>query len=204
MNFKIFAMTAMVLISGSAFAQNRPTSLADSLNAIELNRLQQNRAAVNLPTPPVPPTVVPVSATRRGVYIGGNVGSTMQDDSDLTAGVVAGYTFYRGMSLEMTYDHEWRTNQNGGLLMFNGVAELPMHNRVRPYVLGGVGLGFDHYNQNRSDDNGTLMYNVGGGVRVALTNNVDLDTRYRYVAPFNTGEGQQDASILTLGVNYRF
>ena len=139
-----------------------------------------------------------------GVYVGAAVGSTMQKDSDVTTGVVLGYRFNRVLNAELTYDHEWRTGQNGGLLMLNGVAELPVHRQVRPYVLVGAGLGFDRYNQNRSDRNGTPMYNVGAGVRVAVTQNVDVDARYRYVDAFNTGEGQQRASIVTLGVNYRF
>jgi opacity protein-like surface antigen len=149
-------------------------------------------------------TALAQTAPTTGVYVGAAVGTTMQTNSDVTTGVVLGYRFNRVLGAEVTYDREWRAGQNGGLLMLNGVAELPVHNRVRPYVLAGVGLGFDHYNQNGADRNGTPMYNVGGGVRVALTTNVDLDARYRYFAPVNTGDAQRDASMLTLGVNYRF
>jgi opacity protein-like surface antigen len=165
MNFKVLALSAMVMFSGTALAQTAPST---------------------------------------GVYVGATVGTTMQTNSDLTTGAVIGYRFNRILGAEVTYDQEWRSRQNGGLLMLNGVAELPVHNRIRPYVLAGVGLGFDHYNQNRADRNGTPMYNVGGGVRYALTSNFDLDARYRYIASISTGNAQQNASMLTFGVNYRF
>jgi opacity protein-like surface antigen len=165
MNFKVLALSTMVMFSGTALAQTAPTS---------------------------------------GVYVGAAVGTTMQNASDVTAGVVLGYRFNRVLAAEVTYDREWRNRQDGGLLMLNGVVELPVHNRFRPYALAGVGLGFDHFNLNRADQNGTPMYNIGGGVRVALTTNLDLDARYRYIAPINTGNSQRHASMLTFGVNYRF
>jgi opacity protein-like surface antigen len=45
---------------------------------------------------------------------------------------------------------------------------------------------------------------VGGGVRYAVTDNVELDARYRNVRAFNTTVRDRSSDIISVGVNWRF
>lgn len=209
MNFKMAALAAVAItfMASVADAQTRvnPNRSADVLNQQVLDVLQ----ARTVTAPPAPPVATaPVAPTRDalGVYVGAGVGSTFQDGATVLTGITVGYQITPNFGAELTYDYDHRDNSNNGsVLMLNGVAQMPVMG-VTPYVLAGVGAGFDRYNvAGRADgDDYTTMYNVGLGVRYNLNTNWQLDARYRYVAPFNTGEGQTDVNMLTLGVNYRF
>ena len=71
-----------------------------------------------------------------------------------------------------------------------------------PYALAGLGAGWNGWGK-VGTGNANTLYNVGGGVRYALTNNFELDGRYRYVNSFN-GAGFNNNHVVTLGVGYKF
>jgi opacity protein-like surface antigen len=87
------------------------------------------------------------------------------------------------------------------MIMFNAVASYPNTSVFTPYVLAGTGLG---WNAASGTNNGTMgMWNVGAGFHVALSPQLSLDNRYRYVGPYNSATGR-DAQVITTGINYKF
>lgn len=150
-------------------------------------------------------TAQDLRADRSGFYIGGTVGSTMQDTSQTNLGGVAGYQINRFFRVEGTYDYLPTTvGPNGHVLALNGIAQYRIPSSVlTPYVLGGVGAGIDGFGTAGGGDVQTL-YAVGGGVRIAVSTNVELDARYRYLSHFGTSAGSANANVVTVGANWRF
>jgi opacity protein-like surface antigen len=139
------------------------------------------------------------------VYLGGNLGMGgvhLDDRAQYTAGVVAGYNLNRFVAVEgnvnfhVNNDH---VRDDGQTAFANLVAGYPV-GRTTPYVLAGVGAGFNGAGDSNNDPQ--ALWNVGGGVAYRLTNNWSVDARYRYVDAWS---GTRDAEhMLSLGVNYRF
>lgn len=202
------AAAALALVTGTADAQTRvnPNRSADQLNARVLEVLQAREVAP-LPTPPAAPAPAPAPMTLTGVYLGGNMGSNFQDNTDYTLGAVVGWQFHRNLAAEITYDYIRLgndTNMNDGqMVMGNLVASQRLGNTsITPYVLAGAGVGWNGMGERGTGDN-LALYNVGGGVRLNLVSNIDVDARYRYVGAFNdTADGNQQ--VLTAGLNIRF
>ena len=202
------AAAALALVTGTADAQTRvnPNRSADQLNARVLEVLQAREVAP-LPTPPAAPVPAPAPMTLTGVYLGGNMGSNFQDNTDYTLGAVVGWQFHRNLAAEITYDYIRLgndTNMNDGqMVMGNLVASQRLGNTsITPYVLAGAGVGWNGMGERGTGDN-LALYNVGGGVRVNLVSNIDVDARYRYVGAFNdTADGNQH--VLTAGLSIRF
>ena len=146
-----------------------------------------------------------VRADRNGLYIGGAVGSSLRDNSQTAVGAAVGYQFHPNFRVEAAYDLDPRTNRdNGHLLMANAIAQYRIPTSVvTPYVLAGAGMGFDTYGKAANGDV-TAVYNVGGGVRLAVSTNVELDARYRYIGHFDNAPGLQSANMFTVGANWRF
>ena len=202
------AAAALALVTGTADAQTRvnPNRSADQLNARVLEVLQAREVAP-LPTPPAAPVPAPAPMTLTGVYLGGNMGSNFQDNTDYTLGAVVGWQFHRNLAAEITYDYIRLgndTNMNDGqMVMGNLVASQRLGNTsITPYVLAGAGVGWNGMGERGTGDN-LALYNVGGGVRLNLVSNIDVDARYRYVGAFNdTADGNQH--VLTAGLSIRF
>ena len=138
-----------------------------------------------------------------GTYMGLNMGTTMQNANRGVIGMNAGYQFTPNFAAEATYDYnQVNSNPNNGqMFMVNVVAGLPNTSIFTPYVLAGTGVG---WNAAGSTTGGTLgLYNVGAGFKVALSDKLSLDNRYRYVGPYNAASGR-DAQVITTGINYRF
>lgn len=201
---------AATMIAGTADAHNRvnPNRSADQLNARVLEVLQAREAPAPAAVVPVAPTVPAAPAHPfTGVYLGANVGSNWQDNTDYTLGVVAGYQFHRNLAAEITYDYLRLGNgsgfNNGQMVMGNLVASQQLGSTsITPYVLAGAGIGWNQAGE-RGTGNNLAIYNVGAGVRVNLIGNVDLDARYRYVGAFdNTTDG--NSHMATAGLNIRF
>lgn len=207
---------AVALAAGTADAQTRvnPNRSADQLNSRVLEVLR-NREVTTSPVMVLPTTVVtapaPVPApvatpgmNLAGIYVGVNSGSNFRDSTDYQVGGVIGYQFHRNLAAEVTYDYN-RSNQvnNGQMTMANLVYSRQLgQTAVTPYVLAGAGMGWNAHGTRGTGTNQAL-YNVGGGVRVNLVRNVDLDARYRYVAAFNDNDAQNQ-HMMTAGVNLRF
>lgn len=202
------AAAALALVTGTADAQTRvnPNRSADQLNARVLEVLQAREVAP-LPTPPAAPVPAPAPMTLTGVYLGGNMGSNFQDNTDYTLGAAVGWQFHRNLAAEITYDYirlgnDTRMN-DGQMVMGNVVASQRLGaTSITPYVLAGAGVGWNGMGERGTGDN-LALYNVGGGVRLNLVSNIDVDARYRYVGAFNdTADGNQH--VLTAGLNIRF
>jgi opacity protein-like surface antigen len=138
-----------------------------------------------------------------GVYVGANLGNTMQDSNRGMIGINLGYLFQENFAVETTYDYNQVSGNpnNAQMIMFNAVASYPNTSVFTPYVLAGTGLG---WNAASGTNNGTMgMWNVGAGFHVALSPQLSLDNRYRYVGPYNSATGR-DAQVITTGINYKF
>ena len=148
----------------------------------------------------------PVHSDRSGFYVGGNIGSSTDQKNRTNLGMTAGYQYGKYFRVEADYDHAWRTSGTGNMLMGNVVAQYRIPNStVTPYVLAGAGVGFDKFGNVKSSGDIVGLYNVGAGVRVAVSESVELDARYRNVRPFDTKNvGVKEQNIFTVGANYRF
>jgi len=147
----------------------------------------------------------PVHADRNGIYIGGNVGSSIDDRSRINGGFVAGYQVMPFARVELDYDHAWRSGGNGNMLTANAIGQYRIPNStVTPYVMAGAGVAYDSLGLARNGS-GTGIYDLGAGVRVAVSQSVELDARYRLVRSFeNKGVSQREQNLFTVGASYRF
>jgi opacity protein-like surface antigen len=220
---------AMSLIAGTAGAQTRvnPNQSADQLNARVLEVLREGRSApaavvARAPMATTPPVTVTAAAST-GLYVGVNAGSNFRTNSDYSVGGSVGYQFTPNYAAEVTYDynamtqshtvlthgksHTVHTNGNGQAAMVNGVYSRRIgHSAFIPYVLAGVGMGWNGLGVNGTGSNAAL-YNVGGGVRVNLVAGVDLDARYRYIAPIDNTNGAAHGytqHVVTGGLRFNF
>jgi opacity protein-like surface antigen len=160
-------------------------------------------ALVTLFTANVAQASDPVNADRNGFYLGGTIGSTLQTNSKISTGLETGYQWTPYVRTELTYDYSWLTVGNSSNLVANVVGQYRIPNStVTPYVLVGTGFGF--YNVGDQPNSTTGIYNAGAGVRIAVSRSVELDARYRYVAPYSYADGRNAANLLTVGANYRF
>lgn len=139
----------------------------------------------------------------RGMYVGANVGTVLQDSSKVSAGAVVGYQYNRFVRTEGTFDQIWYKNGNGQALMANAVLSIPTGTIVTPYALLGAGVGMNRLNTTTGNTS-VALYNVGAGARVAVSQNIDLDLRYRHFAAFESVNGRKGANMLTVGAAYKF
>jgi|NOAtaT_7_FD_contig_61_2056031_length_616_multi_10_in_0_out_0_1 opacity protein-like surface antigen len=142
-------------------------------------------------------------STDRGMYIGANVGTVLQDNSKVSAGAVVGYQYNRFVRTEGTFDQIWYKNGNGQALMANAVLSIPTGTVVTPYALIGAGVGMNRLNTVNGNTS-VALYNVGLGTRVAVSQNIDLDVRYRHFAAFESVNGRKGANMVTVGAAYKF
>ncbi|CAB4122542.1 Outer membrane protein beta-barrel [uncultured Caudovirales phage] len=147
----------------------------------------------------------PVKADRNGVYVGGNLGSSTDSNSRIGMGVVAGYQAVPYARVELDIDHAWRTTGTGDMVMANVIGQYRIPgSTVTPYVLAGAGYGFDKFGSVKNHGQ-VALYDVGAGVRIALSQNVELDARYRNVRPIEAHNASlKDQHLLSAGLNYRF
>jgi len=147
----------------------------------------------------------PVKADRNGAYVGGSVGSSTDNKSRIGAGVVAGYQVMPYARVELDMDHAWRTNGTGNMMMANAIGQYRITgSTVTPYVLAGAGYGFDKFGSLKNHGQ-VALYDVGAGVRVALSQTVELDARYRNVRPVEANHvALKDQHLFSAGLNYRF
>lgn len=141
---------------------------------------------------------------RNGVYVGANIGTQLDATKQSAVGATLGYQVAPYARVELNYDHLWQNRTQGQTLFAHGIAQYRVPNtRITPYVLAGVGTGFNSLGTLRHGDS-TMLYDVGGGVRYAVTDNVELDARYRNVRAFNTNVRDRSSDIISVGVNWRF
>ena len=150
--------------------------------------------------------VVSTNVDQAGLYVGGFVGSSMGERDRVTAGVNAGYQFNRFLRAEATLDQTWKTGVGGGArLMANAIGQYRIPGTtLTPYVLAGMGYGFDSLGSVRKGI-GVPQWNVGAGLRVAVSERVDLDARYRFIEGFNSRTPHdRSTNLITVGAAYKF
>jgi len=144
-------------------------------------------------TAPLPPER-PVEDS--GFYAGVRGGVVFSDN--ITAGVGAGYQFNKFVRAEANYDYlNNDNNRTNGLTSNIGTVNMIGQYQVSvftPYVLAGIGYRW-------SDAKNEPVWNVGAGARYAVTENVELDARYRYISSF---QNERQGNAFTLGLNYKF
>lgn len=210
MKFHMALAAVLLCMTATAQAHTRvnPNRSADLLNQQVLDVITP-RAAAPLPTPPAPPPAPPSppAMTLTGIYMGGNLGTNFQDNTDYTLGAVLGYQVSPVIAVELTYDYQRLGNntvfQDGQMVMANVLYGRRLGvTSVTPYALAGAGVGWNGLGERDTGDN-LALYNVGGGVRINLVSNIDVDARYRYVGAFNTN-GDGNAHVVSGGLNIRF
>jgi opacity protein-like surface antigen len=144
--------------------------------------------AADLPSKVAPLPPVRSEATLP-YFVGINAGN-VYDSEVYTLGVNAGVNLNEYVAAEVAYDHIHNTDAN--LVTGNLIAQTRVGS-FKPYVLGGVG--------HRWADNNEAIWNVGVGTKVALTEKIDVDVRYRYVAGFDT---KSSDNIITGGLVFKF
>jgi len=202
---------ALAVAATTASAQTgvNPDRSSDVLNARVLEVLRARDTAPVVATVPVAapaPVSVPqgTGMNLSGVYLGGFVSHNSQDSTDYQVGGVVGYQFHRNWAAEVTYDYN-RVNDTtqGEMVMGNLVYSRQLGTTaITPYVLAGAGMGWNAQGERGTGDN-LPLYNVGGGVRLNVVQNVGLDARYRHVGAFDSSLADSH-QVVSGGVNIRF
>lgn len=111
------------------------------------------------------------------------------------AGARLGYFFTPNFGVEASYDGLFGKNGRlSSVAMGSAVLSLGLTESLRVYTLGGLGL--------MDTAKGTdAAWSVGAGAGLYISQNLELDGRYRYARAFNS---RVEAHIMTVGVNYRF
>lgn len=164
------------------------------------------------------PVVSTNAFTLSGWYAGGYVGANAVNYDSITwkstpilVGALVGYEWNTYFRTEATFDYttkaEPTTNEAGQAVFANAVIQYPIGWGITPYVLAGTGFGWNAWGKgvagaNFADD-ARALYNVGGGVRYAVTNRWEIDGRYRYVNAWS-GDKFDNNHVVSIGANYKF
>lgn len=174
-------------------------------------------SAADLPSKATPtiPTVASMLGFD-GFYVGANFGGNYNkpthvavDNTPVVVGVVGGYEWNRYFRTEATFDYTSKVspaNKDSGETAFaNAIFQSPALYGITPYALAGLGLGYNSWGNGRGGivTGAKELYNIGGGVRYAISKNIEVDARYRYINAIN-GSNFQNNNVVTLGVNYKF
>jgi opacity protein-like surface antigen len=143
----------------------------------------------------------PAALSDKSFYVGFNAGALVTNgfkkDAPYSIGVVGGYKVFGfgpvGVTAEGAYDYDKNKNNtvSGNVIGSYKIGALS------PYALAGV--GYRYYDARGSKDE--AIWNVGGGVKYAITSSIDADARYRRIEGFDSKKTEDRA---TFGVNYKF
>lgn len=132
------------------------------------------------------------------MWVGVNAGISATDginsDAPWSVGAVAGYNVVRlgplGLGIEGTYDYKKGVTQD---ISGNVLASLKFGS-FSPYGLAGIGYRW-------ADVKNEKTWTVGGGVKYAVSRNIEVDTRYRRIEDWD--RARPDDRV-TIGVNFKF
>ena len=143
----------------------------------------------------------PVSVSDKNYYVGFNAGALVTDgfnkNAPYSVGVVAGYKVFGfgpvAVTAEGAYDYDKSKNNtfSGNVLASYKIGALT------PYALAGA--GYRYYDARANKDE--AIWNVGGGVKYAITSSIDADARYRRFEGFDSKKTEDRA---TFGLNFKF
>lgn len=123
------------------------------------------------------------------------------DDSQKSLGAVIGYRYNPNIAAELAFTQFFEQDgiaDDGQALVVNGIASLPTGTVFTPYLLAGVGAGFNGLGHG---DDPQAIYNLGGGLRYSVNESVDLDVRYTHV---DAWESSIDNDSVTAGISFKF
>jgi opacity protein-like surface antigen len=142
----------------------------------------------------------PAILSDKSIYVGFNAGALVTDGFNKNApyslGVVAGYKVFGfgpvGVTAEGAYDYDKNKNNtfSGNVIGSYKIGALT------PYALAGA--GYRNYHDATKDE---AVWNVGGGVKYAITSSIDADARYRRFEGFDSKNTEDRA---TFGLNFKF
>ena len=143
----------------------------------------------------------PVAVSDKSMYVGFNAGALVTDgfnkNAPYSVGVVGGYKVFGfgpvGLTAEAAYDYDKNKNNT---ITANAIGSYKL-GALTPYVLGGA--GYRYYDARATKDE--AVWNVGGGVKYAITSSFDVDARYRRIEGFDSKRTEDRA---TIGVNFKF
>lgn len=143
----------------------------------------------------------PAILSNKNIYVGFNAGALVTDgfnkNAPYSVGVVAGYKVFGfgpvGLTAEGAYDYDKNKNNTvtGNVIGSYKIGALS------PYALAGV--GYRYYDARANKDE--AVWNVGGGVKYAITSSIDADARYRRFEGFDSKNTEDRA---TFGLNFKF
>lgn len=147
----------------------------------------------------------PLNADRSGFFIGGDLGSSVNDKTKIDVGATAGYQVNKYLRVEADYTHAWKLNNNGDRLVANVVGQYRIPNStVTPYVFTGAGVGFAGLGSLKNGEY-AVVGDLGAGLRVAVSDSVELDARYTKTRPLDDKNvSLKNDDMFTVGANYRF
>jgi len=142
----------------------------------------------------------PAILSDKSIYVGFNAGALVTDgfnkNAPYSVGVVGGYKVFGfgpvGVTAEGAYDYDKNKNNTftGNVIGSYKIGALT------PYALAGA--GYRNYHDATKDE---AVWNVGGGVKYAITSSIDADARYRRFEGFDSKNTEDRA---TLGLNFKF
>jgi opacity protein-like surface antigen len=143
----------------------------------------------------------PAILSDKSFYVGFNAGALVTDgfnkNAPYSVGVVGGYKVIGfgpvGVTAEGAYDYDKNKNNTvtGNVIGSYKIGALS------PYALAGV--GYRYYDARANKDE--AVWNVGGGVKYAITSSIDADARYRRFEGFDSKNTEDRA---TFGLNFKF
>ena len=157
--------------------------------------------ASDLPSKSAPtPPVRAISYSQDDFFVGAHLGSKAMETAPwgtVRTNIRGGWEFSNFARLEADYDHASGKNkrQRSDSFTTNLIGQYKLDNvPITPYGLIGGGYRWSGLKDE-------TIYNVGGGVRYNITNNLEADLRYRYITD---ADRSRDENVVTLGVNYKF
>ena len=147
----------------------------------------------------------PMKQDSSGIYVGGSVGGGSATKDRVNLGANVGYQIGSNVRVEADFDHAFHTKGSANMVMGNVIAQVRLPDTlVVPYVMTGVGFGYSNF-ANVKTGEVTPLFDVGTGVRVAVSKNVELDVRYRLVRPIEIkNAGTNEENIFSAGLSYKF
>ncbi len=169
-------------------------TLVAAFAAVMIAGAAQAADAVNLPG-----VVVPDYAPVAQNYVGVSVGQSVGSDRHNSVGVTVGRQLNDNVAVEGQYERTF--NRKGADVsrdrLSGNVLVGKRFGTVTPYALGGVGYEWRDGAENRA------VYALGGGAKLHVSEQVDVDARYRYINSFDSSKRGED-NVFTLGVNVKF
>jgi len=181
---------------------NKTTIAAIAFVASTASAVAGDLPSKKTPVPPAPSVESFVQPTFVK-YFGANFGATATGNKTYSGSFVAGVnTEYLGVEGNYSYLRPESTSGKKNDRSVVAINITPQYNisgtPITPYGVLGTGYSF---NSPSVPDHS--IYNVGVGIRYALSNTIDLDTRFVHTNTYDTKFKDVD-NRLSFGVNYKF